>query len=134
MLSKREKDFLKVFNIKPIYYRYHLVDKSTRKLNEKLLNREAFIDFVKSDKPYVLLDVNKKYPKFTAERILQLLCIIYKTGIYTNSPRFVEAPDIETLKDNILKRLTTDQKYFADHPKYKALEIAKLVQEVFNEN
>ena len=134
MLNETEKRFLKSFSIKPIYYQYLLVDKSTRKLNEKLLSREAFIDFVRSGKPYILLGVDKKYPKFTADRMLALYCIICKVAHGIDASILIDACDVERLRHQILTKLTLHQELMQDYEKYQLLNVPKLVQEVFNEN
>ena len=63
----------KLAGVKP-YFRYHLIDKSTRMHREKLLDKTSLTEFVKSGRYYLLLKVVKKYTSpFTAEKQLELI-------------------------------------------------------------
>lgn len=99
MTNKLEKSFFDTFGIKP-YYKYLLIDKTSRYNNEKLFDRANFIDFVKSGKDYLLLKVIKYYPQITDRILLELFVIMTR---YTDIIKGFDS--IQELKEFVLKDL-----------------------------
>ena len=93
-----EEEFFKAFGLKP-YYLYYVFDLQGRK-DEYCFKKEEFIDFVKKDKRYLLLKVEKRTPEITDRKLLEMICILNDlTG------RLIElgSADINTLNEEILK-------------------------------
>lgn len=107
MTNEIKKTFFDTFGIRA-YYKYLLIDKTSRYHNEKLFDKTNFIDFVKSGKDYLLLKVIKYYPQITDRILLELICIcnsIYING-YTNY-FMATGKTKEKLKEEILKKCIT---------------------------
>ena len=99
MTNELEKTFFDTFGIEA-YYKYLLIDKTSRCNNEKLFDKTNFIDFVKSGKDYLLLKVIKYYPKITDRILLELLVIMTR---YTD---IIDGFDnVQELKEFVLKEL-----------------------------
>lgn len=98
MTNELEKRFFDTFGI-GTYYKYLLIDKTSRFYNEKLLDKTNFIDFVKSGKGYLLLKVIKYYPQITSDILLELICICSQYGFCPT------ARNVKDLKLKVLKRL-----------------------------
>ena len=98
MTNKLEKKFFDTFGIEP-YYKYLLVDKTSRCNNEKLFDKTNFIDFVKSGKDYLLLKVIKYYPKITRRILLELICILTK---FYGELVLEQCTDVKDLKEQVL--------------------------------
>lgn len=96
MINELEKTFYDTFGIKP-YYKYLLIDKTSRYHNEKLFDKTNFIDFVKSGKDYLLLKVIKYYPQITDRILLELICIAHTSPVITFVSR-----DVKSLKEEVL--------------------------------
>lgn len=86
MTNELEKIFFDTFGIRG-HYKYLLIDKTSRCNNEKLFDKTNFIDFIKSDKDYLLLKVIKYYPQITDRILLELICLnnIYLWETHTNT-------------------------------------------------
>ena len=72
MTNELEKTFFDTFGIRA-YYKYLLIDKTSRCHNEKLFDKQNFIDFIKSGKDYLLLKVIKYHPQITDRILLELI-------------------------------------------------------------
>lgn len=99
MTNELEKKFLDTFGI-GAYYKYLLIDKTSRFHNEKLFDKTNFIDFIKSGKDYLLLKVIKYHPQITDRILLELLIIM------TRHTDIIEGFDsVQELKEFVLKDL-----------------------------
>ena len=86
MTNELEKTFFDMFGIRA-YYKYLLIDKTSRCHNEKLFDKQNFIDFIKSGKDYLLLKVIKYHPQITDRILLELMELLMKqqaTEFYYN--------------------------------------------------
>lgn len=106
MTNELEKQFFETFGIKP-YYKYLLIDKTSRCHNEKLCDKTNFIDFVKSGKDYLLLKVIKYYPQITDRILLELICLC--PGL--DDVFFV---DVKILKETLLKSYINIYDYYVN--------------------
>ena len=70
--NELEKTFFDTFGIRA-YYKYLLIDKTSRCHNEKLFDKTNFIDFIKSGKDYLFLKVIKYPPQITDRILLELI-------------------------------------------------------------
>ena len=86
MANELEKTFFDTFGIRA-YYKYLLIDKTSRCHNEKLFDKINFIDFIKSGKDYLLLKVIKYHPQITDHILLELICLnnIYLWETHTST-------------------------------------------------
>ena len=99
MTNELEKTFFDTFGIRA-YYKYLLIDKTSRCHNEKLFDKTNFIDFVKSSKDYLLLKVIKYHPQITDRILLELICIAHTSPVITFVSR-----DVKSLKEEVLMAL-----------------------------
>ena len=102
MTNELEKTFFDTFGIRA-YYKYLLIDKTSRCNNEKLFDKQNFIDFIKSGKDYLLLKVIKYHPQITDRILLELICILSGWKQYCISYYVIDAVNINTLKSDILR-------------------------------
>ena len=102
MTNELEKTFFDTFGI-GAYYKYLLIDKTSRCHNEKLFDKQNFIDFIKSGKDYLLLKVIKYHPQITDRILLELICILSGWRQYCISYYVIDAVNINTLKSDILR-------------------------------
>ena len=98
MTNELEKTFFDTFGI-GAYYKYLLIDKTSRCHNAKLFDKINFIDFIKSGKDYLLLKVIKYHPQITDRILLELICKL--SGVCC--PHFAFERGVEELKEAILK-------------------------------
>lgn len=98
MINELEKTFFDTFGI-GAYYKYLLIDKTSRFHNEKLFDKINFIDFIKSGKDYLLLKVIKYHPQITDRILLELICILTKFYGELVLEQFL---DIKDLKEQVL--------------------------------
>lgn len=96
MTNELEKTFFDTFGI-GAYYKYLLIDKTSRFHNEKLFDKTNFIDFIKSGKDYLLLKVIKYPPQITNRILLELICIAHTLPVRTPVSR-----DVKSLKEEVL--------------------------------
>ena len=118
MTNEPEKTFFDTFGI-GAYYKYLLIDKTSRCHNEKLFDKQNFIDFIKSGKDYLLLKVIKYRSQITDRILLELICIIHTTPVIAFTSR-----NIEDLKEEVLLVLC----FLVDHR-----DIKQQVQALFEE-
>ena len=105
MTTEIEKTFFDTFRIRA-YYKYLLIDKTSRYHNEKLLDKTNFIDFVKSGKDYLLLKVIKHYPKITDRILLELICAY--NNFQNDTDSFFIPCDFINIENNILTILVEE--------------------------
>ena len=98
MANELEKTFFDTFGIRA-YYKYLLIDKTSRCHNEKLFDKQNFIDFIKSGKDYLLLKVIKYHPQITDRILLELTCILTK---FYGELVLEQCLDIKDLKEQVL--------------------------------
>ena len=98
MTNELEKTFFDTFGIEA-YYKYLLIDKTSRCHNEKLFDKTNFIDFIKSGKDYLLLKVIKYHPQITDRILLELMCILTK---FYGELVLEQCLDIKDLKEQVL--------------------------------
>ena len=125
MTNELEKTFLDTFKIRP-YYKYLLIDETTRHHNAKLFNKTGFINFVKSGKFYLLLKVIKYYPTITDHILLELICILGNTNYFLITNEGLPI-DIDGLKKSVLHSLTLQAKF--DKNKHLKQQVRKLFKE-----
>lgn len=102
MTNELEKTFFDTFGI-GAYYKYLLIDKTSKFHNEKLFDKTNFIDFIKSGKDYLLLKVIKYPPQITDHILLELICILSERPISISfDTLMLGASDVEKLKGYIL--------------------------------
>lgn len=109
MTNELEKTFFDMFGIKP-YYKYLLIDKTSRYHNEKLFNKTDFIGFVKSGKDYLLLKVIKCCPQITDHILLELICILGNTNHFLITDEGSPI-DIDGLRKSVLHSLTLQARF-----------------------
>lgn len=107
MSNEIEKTFFDAFGIRT-YYKYLLIDETSRNHNEKLFDKTNFIDFVKSGKDYLLLKVIKYYPEITDHILLELICIANQYEDYPIST------NIKNIQARTLRLLLKVKKYLKD--------------------
>lgn len=98
MTNEIEKQFFDTFGIEA-YYKYLLIDKTTKWHNEKLMDKTQFIDFVSTSKDYLLLKVIKYYPQITDSVLLKLICIL---TIFFKEVVLISSINKEDLKEQVL--------------------------------
>ena len=96
MTNELEKTFFDTFGIRA-YYKYLLIDKTSRCHNEKLFDKQNFIDFIKSGKDYLLLKVIKYPPQITDSILLELICIAHTSPVIAFVSR-----DVKSLRKEVL--------------------------------
>lgn len=94
-----EKQFFEVFEIKP-YYKYLLNEYRKGRRIEHLFNKNEFIDFCKTHKEFLLLDVIKRFPCITDEKLLKLICIMNKSEL--NMP--IDGVTVDEIKEKLLHK------------------------------
>ena len=119
MTTDLEKQFFDTFGIEP-YYKYLLIDKTTRYHNEKLLDKTNFIDFVKSEKDYLLLKVVKHYPQITDRHYLEFVRICCNECPWEFPSDF---KNVEELKRFLIYNIT--QLEYIDRVKQQIIELFK---------
>ena len=124
MTNKLEKTFFDTFGI-GAYYKYLLIDKTSRFHNEKLFDKQNFIDFIKSGKDYLLLKVIKYRPQIT-DRILLELIFLQPLSIEFKYPR-----NMEELKNTLLGYYIKELSLFAEPSEAEIFK--QKVQTVFEE-
>ena len=125
MTNKLEKTFFDTFGI-GAYYKYLLIDKTSRCHNEKLFDKQNFTDFIKSGKDYLLLKVIKYYPQIT-DRILLELIFLQPLSIEFKYPR-----NIKELKNTLLGYYIEELSLFAEPSEAEIFK--QQVQALFREN
>lgn len=98
MTNELEKTFFDTFGI-GAYYKYLLIDKTSRFHNEKLFDKTNFIDFMKSGKDYLLLKVIKYPPQITNRILLELICILTR---FYGELVLEQCLDVKGLKEQVL--------------------------------
>ena len=122
MTNELEKQFFDTFDI-GAYYKYLLIDKTSRYHNEKLFDKTNFIDFVKSGKDYLLLKVIKYYPQITDHILLELICIANQ---YEYLPI---STNIKNIQARTLRILLRTEKHYKNYYGYDR-QYNKLVKQV----
>ena len=107
MTNELEKTFFDMFWIRA-YYKYLLIDKTSRYHNEKLFDKTNFVDFIKSGKDYLLLKVIKYPPQITDSILLNLICIANQYEYYPTST------NIKNIQARTLRILLKAKKYLKD--------------------
>lgn len=111
MSNEIEKTFFDTFGIRA-YYKYLLIDETSRYHNEKLFDKTNFIDFVKSGKDYLLLKVIKYYPQITDRILLELICILNKHySEHYQIASMIVGKNIEEVKKSILNDCIEQSKH-----------------------
>lgn len=124
MTNELEKTFFDTFRI-GAYYKYLLIDKTSRFHNEKLFDKTNFIDFIKSDKDYLLLKVIKYHPQITDHILLELICL---NNIYLWE---THASTVNELKNVLLNKYIEHVNLMADENEKQ--EYINQVQSLFKE-
>lgn len=129
MPNKLEEYFFDTFRIRP-YYKYLLIDTTSRYHNEKIFNKTDFIDFVKNGKDYLLLKVIKHYPEITSDILLKLICIALQQ--YCTYYRNINT---ENIKKKTLRILLRHKNYLKEIYTHKGSHnsFVKKVRAVFKE-
>lgn len=131
MSEELTKTFFDTFGIEP-YCKYLLVDLTTKRNNEKLMDKTNFIDFVKTGKDYLLLKVIKYYPRITDRILLELICILSEWRVYLHSEYTIKSHNINSLKEDVLNDFLSMHNWYKIKKCDK--DIKHQVQELFKEN
>ena len=97
MTIELEQEFYDTFGIEPEYYCTY------EKVAENLLESECTDNNLEKCKK--CKEVGKRYPKITAEKLLEMICI-YNNNVYENEK--ITPSNIDTLKEDVLHWFITD--------------------------
>lgn len=108
MTSKLEQEFFSMFGIKQ-EYQYHVRDMGRSYIGNKQMlidNKHLFMDKErKRSRRLYVANVSKIYPDITAEKLLQLLCIVIDEYNRNGRTFYLESTNVKELKEDILDAL-----------------------------
>lgn len=135
MTTELEQEFFSVFGIKQ-EYQYHVRDMGRSYVGNKQMlidNKHLFMDKErKRSRRLYVANVSKIYPDITAEKLLEMICILNETAC-----EVLAAENIEDLKNEILEtciKVYNTPILTSDGDEYDNYAIYDKIQQLFNED